>query len=104
MHLETREGRKRVCWDSWIAPHNLEGFFMNLGDMVVKSGDPATARKVYAQAKLTKQYATWPYQDVLERRIVNANENVALFRAPRADKERRIMFETTFSCMACHQE
>ena len=27
MSKETREGRKRVCWNSWIAPHNFEGFF-----------------------------------------------------------------------------
>jgi hypothetical protein len=24
MKLETKEGPKRVCWNSWIAPHNLE--------------------------------------------------------------------------------
>lgn len=27
MSKESREGKKRVCWNSWIAPHNLEGFF-----------------------------------------------------------------------------
>lgn len=27
MRLETKEGPKRACWNSWIAPHNLEGFF-----------------------------------------------------------------------------
>jgi len=40
MRLETREGPKRVCWNSWIAPHNFEGFFLNFGDMLVKGASP----------------------------------------------------------------
>src|SRR6266566_6959221 len=31
MIKETKEGKKRVCWNSWIAPHNFEGFFLNMG-------------------------------------------------------------------------
>jgi hypothetical protein len=108
MHLETHTGPKRACWDSWIAPHNLEGFFLNMGDMLVKAGDPTMARRVYAQAKLNKGYASWPYREVLERRIADADANVAVFRAPPAadgsNHERRIMFESPFACMGCHQE
>jgi hypothetical protein len=29
MRLQTKEGAKRVYWNSWIAPHNFEGFFLN---------------------------------------------------------------------------
>jgi hypothetical protein len=29
MVRETTTGRKRPCWNSWIAPHNFEGFFLN---------------------------------------------------------------------------
>jgi hypothetical protein len=106
MKLETRTGWKRVCWDSWIAPHNFEGFFLNMGDMIVKAGNPAVARNVYAQARLAQEFASWPYRDVLARRIAQADENVALFRAPpsHGDKERRIMNDTPFSCMGCHQQ
>jgi hypothetical protein len=105
MALERRDGPKRACWNSWIAPHNFEGFFLNMGDMVVKSGDPETGRRLYAQAKLSKQYDSWPLKDVLERRIAQAPENVALFRAPaQGERERRIMEQTGFSCTGCHQE
>ena len=45
MKLETKEGPKRVCWNSWIAPHNFEGFFLNMGDMLVKSGDWRTGQR-----------------------------------------------------------
>jgi hypothetical protein len=110
MHLETKTGPKRACWNSWIAPHNFEGFFLNMGDMIVKAGDPAKAREVYAQAKLAKEYSNWPYRDLLDRRITQADENVTLFRAsgvglaPSGDKERHMMAETAFACAGCHQE
>ena len=83
MVKETTEGKKRVCWNSWIAPHNLEGFFLNMGDMLVKSGDWQTAQKIYANARLLKTYATWRYQSVLEDRINRAQANVALLNAQR---------------------
>lgn len=31
MVRETTEGKKRACWNSWIAPHNLEGFLSEYG-------------------------------------------------------------------------
>lgn len=104
MSKETTSGRKRVCWNSAIAPHNFEGFFLNMGDMIVKQGNPETARHVYAQAKLSKTYAAWPYRSVLEDRITQANENVAIFRnPPKHEKVRTLMIHSAYSCMGCHQ-
>jgi hypothetical protein len=104
MSLETKEGQKRACWNSWIAPHNFEGFFLNMGDMLVKSGDWQTAQKIYANAKLSKEYASWKYQAVLDDRIKQAQDNVALFNAPNETLEARIMINSEFACMACHQQ
>jgi hypothetical protein len=106
MSLVVTEGRKRVCWNSWIAPHNLEGFFLNFGDMLVKAGDWQSARKVYANAKLVPTYAQWKFRDLLEHRIQDAQSNVAEFRtvAAKTDPTRaRIMIQSTFACVACHQ-
>ena len=109
MHLETRYGPKRACWNSWIAPYNFEGFFLNMGDMLVKSGDWQTAIKIYNNAKLADNYVTWPYKSVLEKRIQNAQQNVTAFNQPidnatlSAD-QKLIMFNSQFSCMACHQQ
>ena len=39
LELESKETdlhKKRACWNSWIAPHNVEGFYLNMGDMLVK--------------------------------------------------------------------
>jgi tetratricopeptide (TPR) repeat protein len=106
MRLVTTEGPKRVCWNSWIAPHNFEGFFLNMGDMLVKSGDWQTAQKIYANARLSGEYAQWKFRDVLEERIVQAEANVAIFNAPpdaRGRMTKPIMGRSTFSCMACHE-
>ena len=105
MALETTTGPKRACWNSWIAPHNFEGFLLNMGDMLVKQGDPATARRIYANARLSKTYQQWPFKTVLEERIARAEENVALFRDPRpGEKIRTIMIASAFACVGCHQK
>jgi hypothetical protein len=105
MRLETREGPKRVCWNSWIAPHNVEGFFLNLGDMLVKAGQPQTAVVMYRNARLTTEYATWPYRDVLEARITNAASNVEAFRRPEAPPGApTMMVRSRYACVGCHQQ
>lgn len=108
MALETKEGVKRVCWNSWIAPHNFEGFFLNMGDMIVKSGDWRTAQKIYANAKLSREYATWKFAPVLEARIAQAQENVAAFNGRQGEGQgapaRPTMINSEFACTACHQQ
>jgi hypothetical protein len=105
MVQETTTGPRRVCWNSWIAPHNFEGFFLNMGDMLVKQGEPTTAQRVYANARLARSYQEWPFKPVLEARIEHAAENVAVFRnPPPGEKTRTIMISSTFSCMGCHQQ
>lgn len=98
----------RACNDTAIAPHNEEGFFLNMGDMLVKSGDWQKARSIYAAAKRSPGYASWPYRDVLEQRIVDAEANVARFNQvirPGANPPSvRMMLNSTFACMACHQQ
>ncbi len=107
MGLYTTEGKKRVCWNSWIAPHNFEGFFLNMGDMLVKSGDWKTARKIYANAKLSADYERWKFRDILEERMAQAEANVARFNAqPDATGRmtKPIMLLSAFACTGCHQE
>lgn len=101
--LEIAEGTKRVCWNSWIAPHNFEGFFLNMGDMLVKSGDWQMAQKIYANAKYSRDYATWKFAALLETRIAQAQENVAVFNGTQGAPVRPMMINSAFACMGCHQ-
>jgi hypothetical protein len=107
MHLATTEGKKRACWNSWIAPHNFEGFFMNMGDMLVKAGDWQTGRKIYEDARLSPSYSQWPFRETLEGRIRDAQDNVALFSSNRSVNGaagKPMMIDSPFSCVACHQQ
>ena len=105
---EVRKGKKRACWNSKKAPHNFEGFFLNMGDLLVKKGKPALAKKIYGNAKLSKTYQKWPFRGVLEQRIANAEKNVELFRkkidSGDNPKHDMLMFNSSFACMACHQK
>jgi hypothetical protein len=94
----TTVGPKRACWNSTIAPHNFEGFFLNMGDMLVKSGDWQVAQKIYALAKLSPDYPKWKFAPLLEERIGNAQSNIAPFASNKG-----IMINSKVSCMACHQ-
>jgi hypothetical protein len=104
LRRETHAGRQRACFNSWIAPFNWEGFFLNFGDMLVKNRDPRTAVRIYAAAKLDRSYERWPYRAVLEARIQNAEANVAAFnRSDPPPGDDTIMLQSSFSCMGCHQ-
>ena len=103
MVKETTEGRKRVCWNSWIAPHNFEGFLLNIGDLLVKSGDWQTAQKIHSNARLSRTYTVWTYQPVLEDRDC-PSASVPFFNAQDGASKPRIMINSEFSCMACHQQ
>jgi hypothetical protein len=97
---------RRACWNSWIAPHNVEGFLLNMGDMLVKSGDWRTGVRVYALARGMTSYPRWAFRDVLETRIAQAEQNVAAFRRPEAAGADgpRLMLGSRFACVACHQQ
>jgi hypothetical protein len=96
--LAATTGPKRACWNSKIAPHNFEGFFLNMGDMLVKSGDWKTAQKIYGAAKTSPDYVNWKFAPLLEERIRDAQSNVTPFGSNKG-----IMITSKVSCMACHQ-
>lgn len=103
MNREQTVGQQRACWNSNIAPYNFEGFFMNMGDMLVKSGDSETGVKIYKNARLSKNYSRWHYKQMLENRILNAKANVIHFKQEIKDPNKSIMFNSGYGCVACHQ-
>lgn len=76
---------------------------MNMGDMLVKAGDWQTGIKIYQNAKLAKNYSSWPYRQMLEKRILNAKANVANFQKDHSDPDKVILFNSGYGCVACHQ-
>jgi hypothetical protein len=101
--------RKRACWNSWIAPHNVEGFYLNMGDMLVKSGDWKKGIQIYDLAKQIPQYESWDYKETLEKRIENAETNVTKFRQPLVNGKKYsvdnvLLINSSISCMSCHKK
>ena len=108
MYQQTLKGPDRACWDSWIAPYNTEGFFLVMGDALVKAGQTDVALIIYNNAKLQEHYRSWPFRHLLESRIKNINENVDNFRQPTlayrpADPEKTLLANTSVSCAICHR-
>lgn len=98
---------KRACWNSWIAPHNLEGFCLNFGDMLVKEGKLKEAKEIYLAAKLAPSYNDWIYKPLIEERIQNMESNKKIFNQPLKiiyrKNEKQIFINSEISCVACHQ-
>jgi hypothetical protein len=103
----TDKTKKRLCWNSWIAPHNLEGFFMNFGDMLVKEGRLEEAQKIYSAAKLSPSFNEWPFQSALEARIRDVKKNEIEFNKPLelviTSNSTQIFINSSYSCVGCHQ-
>jgi hypothetical protein len=97
----------RACWNSWIVPHNWEGFCMNWGDMLIKNGEVNEGIRIYNLAKESDSYNEWPYKSELEIRIQNASKNVADFNKPidnqNISTQNVIMLNSKMSCTGCHQ-
>ena len=99
----TERGVKRVCWSTQLVPHNFEGFFLNMGDMLAKQGSAEEARRAYETARLSPSYETWRYADVLDERLEDLDARVALFaRATGEHDEPEIMFNSPYACVGCH--
>ncbi len=97
--------KSRSCTNSWIAPHNVEGFLLNLGDMLVKKGETEQAREVYESIRLVDEFEAWPYRTQLAYRLENMNENVENFRRQeRISDNQQVFIRTEFGCMGCHQK
>ncbi len=100
--------KDRVFFNSWVVPHNIEGFFMAYGDMLVKNGDWEQGVDVYKLARFSEQYESWDYKNVLENRIINARANVESFRkktsrGQKSEIDKTMLVQTRISCRSCHQ-
>ncbi len=98
----TMTGPQRVCWNDHKARHNFEGFFLYMGDLALKSGDPATATQLYGNAKLSDSYATWPFSADLEQRIAEAVDRAKLYRDGDPMNDPPLANQTSTSCASCH--
>jgi hypothetical protein len=97
------QGPTRVCFNGPHTPHNVEGFFLAFGDLLVKTGDPQLAKAVYLQARVSPTYESWPFKALLEERAAKAEIRAARFAADKDAWDAAEMIGTSaHSCAICH--
>jgi hypothetical protein len=103
LHLQTAVGRKKACWSEGdLAPHSLEGYMLNLGNGLVKAGNIDAARIVYANARYAKNYAEWPYRQLLETIAASdLNARAALYADSDPTNDPPLGIPNR-SCVYCH--
>ncbi len=104
MSQATTVGPKKVCWNSDTVPHNLEGFLLAFGDMLLKAGDVTAARVIYNNARLSASYHEWPYRQELEDRLANLDRLAALLADLNPINDPQLSINSSYSCAMCHQK
>lgn len=97
----------RTCYNNPVAPHNIEGTFLAMGDIYLKQGDLASAQLWYENVQTAPTYATWQYQDVLAGRLANLASLSAKFVADGGTfdvGEPAMSFQSDISCGVCHTQ
>lgn len=100
--LKTTTGLTRVCWNTPLVPHNFEGFFLHLGDVLLKNGQKEAAEAAYGVIKQSPDYHTWRYKAALEDRLANGEDWSRRMRDKDLENDPPYMFNSTIACVVCH--
>jgi hypothetical protein len=98
----TTAGRTRVCWNTPLVPHNMEGFFLHFGDLLLKAGYEEAARAAWDVIPEIPEYATWRYQAALEDRRTHFARWSRTLRDDDPDNDPPYMLRSPLSCTGCH--
>jgi hypothetical protein len=98
----TAAGRTRVCWNTELVPHNMEGFFLHFGDLLLKAGFEEAARAAWDVIPQIPEYATWRYQAALEDRRTHFARWSRTLRDDDPDNDPPYMLRSPLSCTGCH--
>ena len=100
----TRSGGKRVCWNAPRALHNLEGASLFFGDILVKNGDVAAGIIAYNNAKLSPDFASWDFAELLTSRLDEAEERAAMFGDDDDTNDPESIWSSPLQCAVCHND
>jgi hypothetical protein len=97
--------RSRICTNDGIVPHAWEGYFASFGDIALKSGmDAEHARAIYRSAQTAPTYGEWPFKQVLEQRIADAEQAAAAYADANPLNDPTVWALSGNICVGCHQK
>lgn len=88
-----------ICGNTPLAPHNFEGFWWILGQFESKGEQIDRARACFTNVQVSPGFENWPVSASFEQDVTDVYTLNSELRADPA----RLVFNTTNSCMACHQ-
>lgn len=103
--LAKKSKNETVCYNTNIAPHNVEGTLYGLGDALVKQGKLRQAKLVYESIRRVPAYPSWPYKDLLDQRLNNMESLQVKFVRDSGCvdvQEPAMLFQSSIACTCCH--
>jgi hypothetical protein len=97
------DGVSSACSNGPEMPHNLEGFWLFGGDILLKAGDLTTAVALYENAVLEGRARSWPYRDLAEQRLADASAWAMRLADADPANDPVLAWDSAKQCMLCHQ-
>jgi hypothetical protein len=101
-HLRTSMGRRRVCWNTELVPHNMEGFFLHFGDLLLKAGYRDAARAAWLVITDIPEFRAWRFKDALKDRLTNFERWALALREDDPSRQPPFMLRSPLACTGCH--
>src|SRR5581483_3201681 len=98
------ETHPEVCTNAGMAPHNLEGTLLLLGDIYAKGGRLASARSWYGLARVFGTGNHYRYQATIVDHLAHAAERVALSQDDDPQNDPPLIGNGAGSCIYCHNK
>lgn len=97
------QGVPSACTNGAAMPHNLEGFWLFGGDILLKAGELETAVALYENAALEGDAYAWPYRDVADQRLADAAAWAARLADDDAANDPLLAWQSPNQCVLCHE-
>jgi hypothetical protein len=96
-------GVSSACTNGPAMPHNLEGFWLFGGDILLKAGELSTAVALYENAVLEGNARGWPHVAVAEQRIADAQDWASRLTDADAANDPLLAWQSPNQCVLCHE-
>jgi hypothetical protein len=91
-----------ACANTLRAAHNLEGFFLYFGDILLKANQETAARAMYDATRASPTFDLWPYRETLIQRELDVTARLAAYTNEDPSDDPRLIAQEPFNCSYCH--